>query len=129
MAIETNAGIQNGEYGVWVPTKTGSKFVSHGRATYLGNVCEDIETGQLFYHLWCEYNGKEISEFVPRGELSEYAVMKHLSNKGFQVSRKSFDDFVDVIHLQEEKLLASNTSIEKSIFILVGLNSQMITVA
>ena len=104
MAINTTADIQNGEYGIWKTTGGKAKFYSFGNATFIEEICEDIETGGFFMKLCCEYQGKTRRACVDRGETIDFATIKTLASKGFQVSKKSFNAFVDVLQLQEEEL-------------------------
>ena len=103
MAITSNADICNGYYGEWKYSKNGNKsFASYGKAIYLEEICEDLETGNVHLKLSCDYQGKEKRALIGRGELSDISTMRDLGSKGFSVNRKTFDTFVEVILLQEE---------------------------
>lgn len=103
MAIFTNADIYDGDYGEWKYSKNGNKsFASYGKAIYLEDICEDLETGNVYLKLSCDYQGKEKRALIGRGELSDISTMRDLGSKGFSVNRKTFDTFVEVILLQEE---------------------------
>lgn len=105
MAIDSNVVIQGGDYGILVTEKKQAPtFNSYGRASYLDEVYENIETGKFYLILSCTYKGKTRRATIQKGALTDLSVIRELADKGFQVYRRSYDAFVDWVNIQDEKL-------------------------
>lgn len=100
MAISTDAIIQAGSYGVIKNTKNASYFKPCGKAIYLNEICENIEDGNVFLTLSTDFQGKTKFEKILQGQLTNPSTAELLANKGFQISKKSFDTFVDTVLVQ-----------------------------
>lgn len=100
MAISTDATIQAGSYGVLKTSKKTSYFKPLGKAVYLNEICEDVESGNVYLTLSTDFQGKIKTEKILQGQLTNPSTAELLANKGFQITKKSFDTFVDTILVQ-----------------------------
>ena len=100
MAISTDAIIQGDSYGVIKTVKKTSYFKPYGKAIYLNEISENIEDGNVFLTLSTDFQGKTKTEKILQGQLTNPSTAEVLANKGFQITKKSFDIFADTILLQ-----------------------------
>ncbi|MBR5157290.1 MAG: DUF927 domain-containing protein [Clostridia bacterium] len=113
MAISTDATIQAGSYGVIKTIKKSQYFKPYGKAIYLDEISENIEDGNVFLTLSTDFQGKTKIEKIFQGQLTNPSTAELLANKGFQITKKSFDIFADTILLQMDEYEANGFLVKK----------------
>lgn len=109
MSIDTNVRIQGGYYGVMVGTSKKQYYKKLGKLAVLEEILESIETDDIFLKLSCDYFGRTKIAYIEHGDTIEPKLGKELSNLGFDITKATFDAFVDSIRIQEEAHEASGT--------------------
>lgn len=104
MPITSHIDIVDGDYGYWKKDKNGKRFISYGKATYVEEVLENIESGEFYLKLSCPYQGKDRKAMIALGETLDLAAFKTLKGKGFQVTKRSYNAFIDLLEMQQEEL-------------------------
>lgn len=103
MAFTTNADIQNGSFGIYEYDRKakGMVFNPLGKAVFVDAITENIETGVVQLSLRFDYQGQIKYQTISRKTLSDPALLQELADVGADVTKKSFNAFVDSIRLQE----------------------------
>ena len=101
--------IRNGYYGRVKTFKDGTEqFKPYGKEVFLNRVLEALDSDKNKFELKFFYNGKEKLKLVSRGQLCEIGNAQSFSDSGMDVTRQSFDCFVDSILFQEETCFSQN---------------------
>ncbi len=112
MSFETNATIFGDSYGTTKydkETKT-NKFTRLGKAVFVEEIQESIESSKVKLKLCYDYNGLKYAT-LPRSILVDKTKVTELADDGIDVTLKHFNTFVDTIRLQEQELLQSGSNI------------------
>ena len=109
MSIDTNVQIQGGYYGILVGTGKKQYYKRLGKLVVLDEILESIENDDVYMKLSCDYFGRTKVAYIEHGDTIEPKLGKALSNLGFDITKSTFDAFVDSIRIQEEALDASGT--------------------
>jgi hypothetical protein len=109
MSIDTNVQIQGGYYGIVVGTGKKQYYKRLGKLAVLEEILESIENDEIYFRLRCDYFGRTKVAYIEHGDTIEPKLGKELSNLGFDITKATFDAFVDSIRLQEEDLDAAGT--------------------
>jgi len=112
MNFKTNAAIFGTSYGTVKynkETKT-NDFTRLGKAVFVDEIQESIETTDVKLKLAFDYNGEK-TLVVPRSVLVDKTKISDLANAGIDVTLKFFNVFVDTIRMQEQELLLKGENV------------------
>lgn len=101
MNLFTNVRIVDDYYGIDIGPPDKRKFAPKGRLPNLQAIYTVLESEKVYFKLATDYLGKPKLTYIERGSLTEPKLSKELCDLGFDVTRETFDLFVDAIRLQE----------------------------
>lgn len=111
MGIYTPTFIQGDYFGVQTKTSKGCyRFDALGKLPVLEEALESIEDDSVRLKLSSPYFGRAKVAYISHGEMLDLKLATKLGNLGFDVTKATFDRFVDAIRLQEEVLEQSGTN-------------------
>jgi len=106
MSYKLYASIEGDQYGFWTnPTKNkASTFVPLGKAVFVKNITENLETNEVRLELSMDYMGSTRSITISREELSDNRLIQALNKIGASAPKHRFDVLVESILRQETDL-------------------------
>lgn len=110
MSLYSPTKILGSYYSVQVDTPNGTVLRKLGKLPMLQEVLESIEDDTVRLKLSSPYFGRAKVAYISHGEMLDLKLATKLGNLGFDVTKATFDRFVDAIRLQEEALEQSGSN-------------------
>lgn len=109
MSIVTEADIDNGFYGKWSEDKDGNQiFVPYGKAVYVDEVFESLETGNVELELSFDFANRQKTIVRKREDVFDANSYAMLTQQGVDVTKLHYNLFIDTIRLQEQEIMDAN---------------------